>query len=208
MLLDLDRPDQPRGVTAAPAYSLAFSPDGHSFAYVADRPEQGRPVRTVYVQPVTGGEPVDLFEGTTAIHGVSGSIFVDRWVDEHTLAYTEGMGTGALELWLVNVPSREMLLPASVDYMATSFIWTAELGRLQDLPDDPPQWPVPPLVQGELVAFARANGHWYVSPLAHRAPHPLAKGRGLQLLWAPDARHIALIGGDPIRLQVQVNPAQ
>lgn len=130
MLLDLDQPDQPKAVTETQTRSLGFGPDGRSFAYVGAHPGPKRPESTIMVGSLAGGEPVDLFPGGGAVHGVSGALFVDRWLDERTLAYTEGMGTGVRALWLVDVPNRKMLLPDSTDYVATEFIWTTDGSRV------------------------------------------------------------------------------
>jgi len=330
MLLDLDQPDQPKPLTKTPTHSLAFSQDGQSFAYVGDHPGPGRPESTVFVQSLAGGEPVDLFPDGGSVHGVSGAIFVDRWLDERTLAYIEGMGTGVRALWLVDVPTRKMLLPVSTDYVATEFTWTKDgsrvagqlgggpphfwlwdrpsgefikpasplpgtaqwfeawapdgrsvlftawtggipywdrtavatlyrwhladsrvekvaehagradtsgdyrvfihfgerptlmvtraadgqtvwsepLGKWERPADGPPRWPSRPLLQNGYIAYAHGDGAWYVSPLERRAPKALVKGSDLQLQWSPDARHLSVLGGDPARLRVLVNPAR
>lgn len=326
MQLNLDRPEQPVTVTTVPTFSLTT--DGKSIAYVSGHQGPQRLESTIYVQSLAGGDPVDLFAGTTAIHGVSGVLRVDRWVDANTLAYYEAMGTAVRQLWLIDVPSRRVLLPESIDYAATTFTWTADgsrvagqwsggpanfwlwdrvngtfikptsplpgeqqhfeawapdnqsvlftawsggfaywdltasatlyrwhlddgrvekvaenaglagwsgpyityvqfgerpelvvtadgkqrwsepLGKLPPQGDGPPPWPQRPLLQAEYIAFAHLDGQWYVSPLGARSPHPLAKGHELQVQWAPDARHLGVLGDDPVRLQVFVNPVR
>lgn len=103
-----------------------WAPDGKGVVFAGARQEvDGSTATTLYLQPVAGGNPVDLLPGALAKQSVSGTKFPRRFVSPTMLAYEEHMGSGIQELRLVDIASHKpVALPQPLQ--ATFFTWSPD----------------------------------------------------------------------------------
>jgi hypothetical protein len=87
-----------------------WAPDGQHVVIAGARPEpDGSQSTTLCLVPLDGGAPVDLLPGPQARRGVSGTKFIEQWMDPQTLAFAEHMGTGVQELLLVDTAASRLV---------------------------------------------------------------------------------------------------
>jgi hypothetical protein len=131
-IIDVIGNSEPEQVSAWPSFVPAhFSPGGKAVVLAGPRQDVGALSTTLYLQPLDGGTLVDLLPGDQAVYGVSGTKFVEGWLDGHTLAFSEHVGTGVRELRFVDTLTQKLVeSPDGRPLNATFFVWPEDRSRV------------------------------------------------------------------------------
>lgn len=177
MLLDINEPAQPRPVAQRPFHGgLAWHPEGQSFVYTGMyHGPDGRSEPTIYQQRLAGGEPVNLLPPeVTAPLKVA---FIHRWLDDHTLAFDESVGT-AMRLALLLDAAKHSLI-ANPELVATMFSWAPPGNRLAGQGFQP--------LPTSFWLWDRMENRFLRSPVPEENP-PLPGMQQFFEAWSPDGR--------------------
>lgn len=158
MRLRLDAPDRPERM-AEPPVSDGI-PSGGSVVYVGVRatPDQPTAPMTLFLQGGTSA-PVDLLPGDAAIHGTSTVKHIHRWITPSVLAYEESVGTGASQLFLLDLDTKRLMETPRL--AATSFLWSKDGTRLAgQWIGGPPQFWLWDRTTGEFIPTGELPGQF------------------------------------------------